>query len=164
MKKFEYYEEKAKKELLEALEAGSVAGIKGLDGKSIKELNKTTQWHVKRKMWREMARSLMKKDRIAAIRMITPASGSKMNGITLDKGIVLPVFAPMILDTAEITENQMILGLFIMLQKVYDEYYLNLLKSFTIDRKVMTPEFLEMINSDKKQYWKKRKISTKVKK
>ena len=58
----------------------------------------------------------------------------------------------------------MVLGLFMMLQKIYDEYYLKLLKSFPIDREIMTPEFLEMVDNDKKKYWKKRKISVKVKK
>lgn len=168
MKDFKYYEEKAKKELNETLIEGSKTGpvriAVDLVVRSIKDVNKTSTQHAMKRLWRRKARSEMEKAKIPAIRMITPAPGSKMNGISLDEGIVLPVYAPMILDTAEITENQMILGLFMMLQKTYDEYYLKLLKSFPIDREIMTPEFLEMVDGDKKKYWKKRKISVKVKK
>jgi len=168
MKDFKYYEKEAKKELTEAITEGLKTGpirlAVDLVVKSIKDLDKTSTQHAMKRLWRNKARSEMEKAKIPAIRMITPATGSKMNGISLDEGIVLPVFAPMILDPNEITENQMILGLFMMLQKTYDEYYLKLLKSFPVNREIMTPEFLEMVDGDKKKYWKKRKISVKVKK
>lgn len=168
MKDFKYYEKEAKKELIDAitegLKQGPVRIAVDLVVKSIKNLDKTSSQHAMKRIIRKTARSEMQKAKIPAIRMITPVPGSKMNGISLDEGIVLPVYAPMILDPNEITENQMILGLFMMLTKTYDEYYLRLLKSFPVDRKIMTSEFLEMVDGDKKQYWKKRKISTKMKK
>lgn len=168
MKDFKFYEEKAKKELTEKITEGLKTGPMriaiDLAVKSIKDMDKASTQHAMKRIWRKIAQSEMKKARIPAIRMITPAPGSKMNGILLDEGIILPVYAPMILDTNEITEDQMILGLFMMLSKTFDFYYLKLLKSFPIDRDVMTPEFLEMVDSDKKQFWKKRKNSVKVKK
>jgi len=168
MKDFKYYENEAKKELIEAitegLKTGPVRIAVDLVVKSIKDVDKASTQHAMKRIRRNIARSKMEKAKIPAIRMITPVPRSKMNGISLDEGIVLPVYAPMILDPNEITEDQMILGLFMMLQKTYDEYYLKLLKSFPIDREVMTPEFLEMVDGDKKKYWRKRKISTKIKK
>jgi len=168
MKDFKHYETEAKKELTEAITEGLKTGPVRLSVdlvvKSIKDLDKASTQHAMKRLRRNIARSKMEKAEIPAIRMITPVPGSKMNEISLDEGIVLPVYAPMILDTTEITEDQMILGLFMMLQKTYDEYYLKLLKSFPIDREIMTPEFLEMVDGDKKKYWKKRRIPTKIKK
>jgi hypothetical protein len=39
------------------------------------------------------------------------------NGILLDEGIVLPVFAPRILEMNELTEDHFLMGLFLILQK-----------------------------------------------
>lgn len=166
MKDFKYYEKEAKKELFDALKEafevakkGSVTLAVDFTVRSVAELDKPSSRHSLKRRIKKLARSEMDKAKIPAIRMITPVPGSKMNGILLDEGIVLPVFAPMILNTDEITENQMVLGLFMMLQNSHDFYYLKILRSFNHDMDIITPEFKEMLEGI---YWKKHKLSKKV--
>jgi len=160
MKDFKYYEEKAKKELIDALKEGlkrePVRISIDTELKSIEDMDKTSHRHAIKRLWRKNARVSMEKAKKPSLRMIQPITGSNFNGIKLDEGIVLPVFAPEILETKELTEQHMIMGLFLILQQKFDEYYVKLLRSFEIDKSIIVPELLEMLESDK--YWKKRKI------
>lgn len=165
MKNFKWYEEKAKKELYEALNEGLKTGpvriAVDLEVKSIEDVGKTSHRGTIRRLIKKNAKASMDKERIPSLWMIQPVKNAEFNGIKLDEGIVLPVFAPEILDTNEIKEDYFLMGLFLILQKSYDSYYLKLLKSFEIDRDIAVPELLEMLDG---KYWKKRKIPMKNKK
>lgn len=170
MKDFKYYEEKCKKDLIstvkeafEVMNQESVTLAVDFTVKSVAELDKPSSQHALRRIWRKKARSEMEEDKKPGLRMIIPVPGSKLNEIELDKGIPLPAYAAMILETHEITETQMVVGLFLMLKITYDEYYLKLLRSFTLDESILVPELKEMRDEGLK-YWKRRKISTKIKK
>lgn len=161
MRNFNYYEEKAKKELLEALKEGlKTAPVRiavDTELKTIEDMDKPSHRGAIKRLWRKNARVAMKKAEKPSLWMIEPFPDSDFNGIKLDKGIVLPVFAPKILETKELTEDHFLMGLFLILEKSYDEYYLKLLKSFELDDKILVPELVEMRN-DGLKYWKKRKI------
>ena len=163
MKNFKYYEDKAKKELYEEIKRKLEVEKQPLvrlsvdySVKSIAELDKTASQHVMKRIWRKTAQSEMKKAKISSLWMIQPVPGAEFNGIKLDEGIVLPVFAPSVLDNNKLTENHFLMGLFLVLQKKFDKYYVKLLRSFDLDKSIVVPELLEMLESDK--YWKKRKI------
>ena len=160
MKDFKYYEEKARKEIMDLIKQGPVRLAVDLLIENPKDLEKTSVQHAIKRITKKNARSEMQKDQKPGLRMIIPVPGSKLNEIRLDEGIPLPAYAPMILETHEITEDQMIIGLFLMLQKAYDFYYLKLLKSFELDESILVPELIEM-RTEKLKYWKRRKISTK---
>ena len=166
MKDFKYYEKKAEKELretvieaFEVLKKDSVTLAVDFTVKSVAELDKTSSRHYIKRISKKKARLMYEEAKKPSLRMIIPVSDSKLNGISLDEGIPLPAYAEMILETNEITETQLIIGLFLMLGKIHDFYYLKILRSFNHNMDIITPELKEMLEGT---YWKKRKLSKKV--
>lgn len=65
-------------------------------------------------------------------RMVMPKPDQKLNGIPLDNGIILPVYAPGTHEDHEITLPMIASGLYMALNTEFDEYYYKLLKSFDL--------------------------------
>ena len=156
MKDFKYYEEKHKNKIMDLLKNGPVRLAVDLLIESPLDLEKASVQHATRRIYRKLARSEMKEATQSTLRSIIPVSGSKLNGLELDNTMPLPVFAPEILDTNEISEEQLIAGLYLMLKTSFEEYYLKLLRSFKMERENLVPEMIEMLDG---VYWKRRKLA-----
>ena len=85
-----------------------------------------------RRQWRRQAQVDFEKAKRPTHRFLKCAPGTKLNGIPLDDGIILPLFAPEVLEDHELTVQMMREGLILSLQQEYDSYYQKLLLSFDL--------------------------------
>lgn len=138
MKDLKYYEEKNKAELekriLEDLKNSPVQITVDCKIEKPEDLEKSSNQFSIRKTWRTLAKAEFEKAKEPTHRFIMiNQEGLKLNGVDVEKGIVLPIYAPQILDDSEITTNMLCHGLLLSLKAKYDEYYHQLLNSFNLD-------------------------------
>jgi len=136
MKDLKYYEEKNRKLLEENIKLDlKLKPVKiTVDCTIYKEedLEKSFVKYTLRKTWRRAARVEFEKAKVPTHRFLKCSPGAKLNGIKLDDGIIIPIFAPEVLDDSELTSNMMREGLILSLQNKYDTYYHKLLLSFDL--------------------------------
>lgn len=136
MKDLKYYEQKNKSLLEETIKLDlKLKPVKiSVDCTIEKEedLEKSEVQFAIRRTWRRAAQVEFEKGKIPSHRFIKCSPGTKLNGIALEDNIILPVFAPEVLEDSELTTQMMIEGFILSLQSEFDEYYYKLLKSFDL--------------------------------
>lgn len=136
MKDLKYYEHKNKTILEEQIKLDlKLKPVKiSVDCtiESEEDLEKSSVQFSIRRTWRRAAQVEFEKGKIPSHRFIKCAPGTKLNGIPLEKDIILPIFAPEVLEDSELTTQMMVEGLILSLQSEFDEYYYKLLKSFDL--------------------------------
>jgi hypothetical protein len=149
MKDLKYYETLAKIKLenhiKEELKKNPVIVSVDCTINSEADLQKSYVQFSIRRRWRHDGRVNFEKAKIPELRFIIPKAGSKLFGIPLQQGIILPIFAPEVLDDAEITTQMMREGLILHLKQKFDEYYYKLLMAF--DMSDLPGEIVEEIKS-----------------
>jgi len=85
-----------------------------------------------RRAWRRAAQVEFIRAKNPTHRFLKCAPGAELNGIHLEDGIILPVFAPEVLEDSELSTQMMVEGLVLSLQTEFDAYYYKLLLSFDL--------------------------------
>lgn len=93
--------------------------------------NSSVQFSIRR-TWRRAAQVAFEKGKLPTHRFLMMKKNLKLNGIPLEDGIILPVFAPEVMDDAEISTTMLREGLILSLQQKFDDYYYRLLTSFDL--------------------------------
>jgi ABC-type molybdate transport system ATPase subunit len=123
------------KSVKERLVTGPVKISVDTEINSVEDLEKRSILFALKRLARKTAILEYKKHSRPEILLITPVLGSMQNGVELEEGIVVPVYAPRILNPSEYTDRMMVIGLVMMLKDYRDEYYLKLLRSFNLERR-----------------------------
>lgn len=136
MKDLKHYEEKNKTLLEETikldLKLKPVPITVDCTIESEEDLEKSSVQFAIRRTWRKAAQVEFQKAKIPSHRFLKMSPGAVLNGISLDDGIILPIFAPDVLEDSELSTQHMIEGLMLSLQTEFDPYYYKLLTSFDL--------------------------------
>lgn len=136
MRDLKYYEDQQKEiyeaEILKELEKGPVTVTVDCIVENPRDLEKKSVQFSIRSVWRRLGRVEYEKSKFSIQREIVPNDGALLNGIPLEKGTVIPIFAPRGIEDHELTTHHMIEGLMLHLRKGYDDYYHKLLLSFDL--------------------------------
>jgi len=147
MKDLKYYEEKQKNLLENTIKLDLLRGPVPITVdctiETEEDLEKSSVQFALRRTWRRAAQVDFEKSHVPEMRFIKPMPGSLLNGIPLDEGIILPIFAADMLEDSEITTAMMIEGLILHLKHEFDTYYYRLLISF--DLSVLPEQIQEKI-------------------
>lgn len=138
MKDLKYYEEKQKTLLEETIKLDLKLKPVQISIDCIiekeEDLEKSSVQFSIRRTWRRAAQVEYEKAKVPTHRFIKCSPGTNLNGIPLDEGIILPVFAAEVLEDSELSTKNMIEGLLLSLQANFDPYYYKLLCSFDLSQ------------------------------
>ncbi len=149
MKDLKYFEDKAENQLMESIRKELKSGpvVIAIDCTINKEsdLEKSSIKFSLRRVWRTNGKAAFEKAKEPTHRFINPLEVMKINGVPVEKGIVLPIYAPEILEDEEINTNHMRAGLILSLRSKFDDYYYQLLTSFNTEG--LSEEVIEEIEN-----------------
>lgn len=136
MRNLKYYEDKNKtiieNQIIEDLKKGPVPIAVDCTIEKESDLEKSSVQFAIRRNWRAAGTVEFQKAQFPSTRFMKFQDNTKLNGVPLEDGIIIPFFAPEALEDDEIGLNMIREGLILSLQRNYDEYYHKLLLSFDL--------------------------------